>query len=468
MKTILLADSGGTKTDWAYVRVGESVLVPGRGSVPERGPVPERETLLGRGSVQRFQTTGLHPLYLNDEIIRQTFEEVRDRLCRGEIQNDLPDEIFYYSAGCASDAVKKRIMRHLAAVFRGDGKARRHENPLQENQTQRKQSKEHQSQYKQAQNNPSQNNQVENNPSQSAQVQSNQPQIYVGTDVEGAARAAFYGDERGLLVVLGTGSICARVVNGVMQEQSRSLGFAIGDEGSAADIGKRLLKGYFRRTFSPPTLAYLEEIMHHMTGGQGKPGGSDSNDDEHSENSRYAVWMDALYFGGESVRLGFPSPSALLASLAREVLDGLSEKSHQPEINCSETNSPESHEFESHKSESHQLEINCFETNSPEPQKTNAKREHSAVPGRLLSGEALSGSVRAELKRVVEAAFRDFVEQRYLPMNPAKGEKTVMAGGVVNRQPTLFREILGAYANGPVESLVSVMDGLVERVLSRR
>ncbi|PTM13213.1 MAG: hypothetical protein DA443_05710 [Bacteroidetes bacterium] len=86
----------------------------------------------------------------------------------------------------------------------------------------------------------------------------------------------------------------------------------------------------------------------------------------------------------------------------------------------------------------------------------------------MLSGEALSGSVRAELKRVVEAAFRDFVEQRYLPMNPAKGEKTVMAGGVVNRQPTLFREILGAYANGPVESLVSVMDGLVERVLSRR
>jgi len=334
-------------------------------------------------------------------------------------------------------------MRHLAAVFRGDGKARRHENLLQENQTQKKQSKEHQSQYKQAQNNPSQNNQVENNPSQSAQVQSNQPQIYVGTDVECAARAAFYGDERGLLVVLGTGSICARVVNGVMQEQSRSLGFAIGDEGSAADIGKRLLKGYFRRTFSPPTLVYLEEIMHQMTGGQGKPGGSDSNDDDQSENARYAVWMDALYFGGESVRLGFPSPSALLASLAREVLDGLSEKSHQPETNCSKTN-------------------------SPEPQKTNAKREHSAVPGRLLSGEALSGSVRAELKRVVEAAFRDFVEQRYLPMNPAKGEKTVMAGGVVNRQPTLFREILGAYANGPVESLVSVMDGLVERVLSRR
>jgi len=450
MKTILLADSGGTKTDWAYVRVGESVLVPGRGSVPERGPVPERGrgSALGRESAQRFQTAGLHPLYVNDTVIRQTFEEVRDRLCSGKFQNDLPDEIFYYSAGCASDAVKKRIMRHLAAVFRGDGKARRHENPLQENQTQRKQSKEHQSQYKQAQNNPSQNNQVENNqvennPSQSAQVQSNQPQIYVGTDVEGAARAAFHGDERGLLVVLGTGSICARVANGVMQEQSRSLGFAIGDEGSAADIGKRLLKGYFRRTFSPPTLVYLEEIMHQMTGGQGKPGGSDSNDDDQSENARYAVWMDALYFGGESVRLGFPSPSALLASLAREVLDGLSEKSHQPETNCSKTN-------------------------SPEPQKTNAKREHSAVPGRLLSGEALSGSVRAELKRVVEAAFRDFVEQRYLPMNPAKGEKTVMAGGVVNRQPTLFREILGAYANGPVESLVSVMDGLVERVLSRR
>ena len=445
MKTILLADSGGTKTDWAYVRVGESVLVPGRGSVPER----ERGSALGRESAQRFQTAGLHPLYVNDTVIRQTFEEVRDRLCSGKFQNDLPDEIFYYSAGCASDAVKKRIMRHLAAVFRGDGKARRHENPLQENQTQRKQSKEHQSQYKQAQNNPSQNNQVENNqvennPSQSAQVQSNQPQIYVGTDVEGAARAAFHGDERGLLVVLGTGSICARVVNGVIQEQSHSLGFAIGDEGSAADIGKRLLKGYFRRTFSPPTLAYLKKTMHQMTGGQGKPGGSDSdNDDDQSENARYAIWMDALYFGGESVRLGFPSPSALLASLAREVLDGLSEKSHQPETNCSETN-------------------------SPEPQKTNAKREHSAVPGRLLSGEALSGSVRAELKRVVEAAFRDFVEQRYLPMNPAKGEKTVMAGGVVNRQPTLFREILGAYANGPVESLVSVMDGLVERVLSRR
>ena len=98
MKTILLADSGGTKTDWAYVRVGESVLVPGRGSVPERGPVPERGrgfvpergrgsvlgrgrgSVLGRESAQRFQTAGLHPLYVNDTVIRQTFEEVRDRL----------------------------------------------------------------------------------------------------------------------------------------------------------------------------------------------------------------------------------------------------------------------------------------------------------------------------------------------------------------------------------------------------
>lgn len=203
--------------------------------------------------------------------------------------------------------------------------------------------------------------------------------------------------------------------------------------------------------------------MHRMPGELGMSGGSDSGNDDQSENARYAAWMDALYLGGASARLGFPSPSALLASLAREVLGGLSAQSHQPETNCSETNSPERHEFESHKSESHHPETSCSETNSPatnspEPQKPNAR----------ISNGAVSGSVRAELKRVVEVAFRDFAELRYKPMRPVEGEKTVMAGGVVSRQPVLFREVLGAYANGPVETLVSVMDGLVDRVLSRR
>jgi N-acetylglucosamine kinase-like BadF-type ATPase len=80
--------------------------------------------------------------------------------------------------------------------------------------------------------------------------------IEIHSDLEGAGRA-FYGDGDGVVCILGTGSVCAKIQNGSIVQKSASLGFAIGDEGSAADLGRRLLKMYFRRSADEKMIQFI-------------------------------------------------------------------------------------------------------------------------------------------------------------------------------------------------------------------
>jgi glucosamine kinase len=82
--------------------------------------------------------------------------------------------------------------------------------------------------------------------------------VIVKSDLEGAGRA-FFGNEKGIVAVLGTGSVCARIENGNVIQKSIPLGFAIGDEGSAADLGRRILKAYYRKKFQPETEKLISE-----------------------------------------------------------------------------------------------------------------------------------------------------------------------------------------------------------------
>lgn len=159
---ILVADSGGTKTDWAYLE----------GS--------DKEYFYGRG---------LHPAYLT---VEQIVENVKDSV------PVTPERIYFYGAGCHGSGPESKIDRALSQVFPN-------------------------------------------------------ADVSVADDLTGAARAHLQ-QSQGLIASLGTGSICGRYEAGEVQKRSAALGYAIGDEGSAADLGRTILKAYFRDDLNSETL----------------------------------------------------------------------------------------------------------------------------------------------------------------------------------------------------------------------
>lgn len=85
-KTILIADSGSTKTDWC---------------------------LISNGKKKNFQTQGINPYFLQEnEIIAIFKNEIKINLSKTSI-----DEIHFYGAGISSDDKKKTIERCLKSYF---------------------------------------------------------------------------------------------------------------------------------------------------------------------------------------------------------------------------------------------------------------------------------------------------------------------------------------------------------------
>ncbi|TVR17087.1 MAG: hypothetical protein EA391_05720 [Balneolaceae bacterium] len=114
--------------------------------------------------------------------------------------------------------------------------------------------------------------------------------ISIKSDLDGSGKA-FFGRGNGVVAVLGTGSICAKIENGQVADKSAALGFAIGDEGSAADLGRRILKTYYRQTGDNKTIQFIGEKIGHKD---------------------YATMMNQIYRAGK--------PNRELASIAGEAL----------------------------------------------------------------------------------------------------------------------------------------------------
>jgi len=72
--------------------------------------------------------------------------------------------------------------------------------------------------------------------------------IYVNHDMLAAARSLFKNSE-GLVGILGTGSNSCLYDGKNITKQIGGLGFILGDEGSGADLGKRLIKQYMLNNF---------------------------------------------------------------------------------------------------------------------------------------------------------------------------------------------------------------------------
>lgn len=80
------------------------------------------------------------------------------------------------------------------------------------------------------------------------------------SDTLGAARALL-GREKGFASILGTGMNSCICEGGFIVSNIMSLGYALGDEGSGAYMGKRLVRDYLRGQMPPEALALTREAI---------------------------------------------------------------------------------------------------------------------------------------------------------------------------------------------------------------
>lgn len=150
---ILIADAGSSKVEWGVIA--------------------------DTTDVRTFETPGINAVMLGEEELRRAFSEA--------LQGVSADAIYYYGAGCATEAVCAKVARALPRAAR----------------------------------------------------------VEVASDMLGAARA-LCGREPGLVLILGTGSNSALYDGHDLTANMPPMGFIVGDEGSGAAFGRRLLREVYR------------------------------------------------------------------------------------------------------------------------------------------------------------------------------------------------------------------------------
>ncbi|MGL4363601.1 MAG: hypothetical protein ACRCSB_00155 [Bacteroidales bacterium] len=150
-------------------------------------------------SRQRFTNKGINPLHINQvELVNTLAHCVPDKIKESSIQR-----LFFYGAGCNISVFNDLIRKELKKTF------------------------------------PEAN-------------------IDILPDFLGAARALF-ANQQGIVTILGTGSVSG-VYNGEnITVSSNALGYILGDEGSASDLGRQLLQAYFYRQLPTEIVRNLKQ-----------------------------------------------------------------------------------------------------------------------------------------------------------------------------------------------------------------
>ncbi len=151
-----------------------------------------------------IETQGISPYFLTTGQIE---EVLRKELLPG-LKHVSVDKIFYYGTGCASPISRKVVQRAIKKIF----------------------------------------------PSASADVTH---------DLMGAARA-LCGRSKGIACILGTGSNSCYFDGRKIVHNSPGLGYVLGDEGSGAYLGKKVLQYYLYNTFDEE-LRYKFDAMYVTT-----------------------------------------------------------------------------------------------------------------------------------------------------------------------------------------------------------
>ena len=145
--------------------------------------------VLEGGKKKTVHTQGISPYFLSGEQIVQLLQsELLPKIGRYAI-----DEVFYYGTGCSNAANKHLVTKALKNVF-------------------------------------------------------SQAEIRVEHDLMAAARA-LCGDDKGIACILGTGSNSCYFNGKKIMKNSPGLGYVLGDEGSGAYLGKKVVQYYLYNTF---------------------------------------------------------------------------------------------------------------------------------------------------------------------------------------------------------------------------
>lgn len=176
--TILLADSGSTKTDWILTCDDNKLY-------------------------QRFHTTGLNPCILDNNDISNI---LRTELIPRIVSNTI-SEVRFYGAGCRGEAAQ-RMSECLRDVIGAE-------------------------------------------------------RVIVESDLLGAARILCH-DAAGIVCILGTGSASCHYDGQFIVQQVPSLGFILGDEGSGAVLGRKLI-GYIYKNGADDALVAAFQQKYNLT-----------------------------------------------------------------------------------------------------------------------------------------------------------------------------------------------------------
>jgi len=164
--------------------------------IADSGATKAEWCLISNGRKKTIFTQGISPYFLNTEQISDLLlKELKPKL-----KNIKVDEIFYYGTGCANPANARSVKKAIQLVF------------------------------------------------------VNTKKIEVTHDLMAAARA-LCGREKGLACILGTGSNSCYYDGKKIIKNSPGIGFILGDEGSGAYLGKKVIQYYLYGTFDDDLMA---------------------------------------------------------------------------------------------------------------------------------------------------------------------------------------------------------------------
>jgi glucosamine kinase len=159
--------------------------------IADSGATKAEWCLIGGAKKKTVITQGISPYFLNQQ---QIAELLRKELLP-KLKNTVPDEVYYYGTGCSNPANVITVKKAILNVF----------------------------------------------PTARAEV---------NHDLMGAARA-LCGRQKGIACILGTGSNSCYYNGKKIVNNSPGLGYVLGDEGSGAYLGKKVVQYYLYKTFDP-------------------------------------------------------------------------------------------------------------------------------------------------------------------------------------------------------------------------
>jgi glucosamine kinase len=164
--------------------------------IADSGATKTSWMLLGKRSQKQFQTQGLSPYYFtSEEMVSVIQQELLTQMKVKEIT-----DLHFYGTGCATPALQQIVKKALKKSIMPSGK------------------------------------------------------LEVQSDLTGAARSVC-GHEKGIACILGTGSNSCFYNGKKVVKNNPAPGFILGDEGSGAYLGKKVLQHFIYGTFD-------EELMH--------------------------------------------------------------------------------------------------------------------------------------------------------------------------------------------------------------